>query len=164
MTRGTPRIRPPAVGANAINTVLIIYQLNVQYGHPSNGTRVVGTEGREVNRVHPGTFPSHGNNPKTLFTSYLTGHLECRPRSHPAARTTVPHMRVAPGSAAPRKDVPSMSIVMRNRQMLALVILAVLTLLMLALTLLATIWHINVLHMFSAFSSHIIPMATWGSG
>jgi len=55
-----------------------------------------------------------------------------------------------------------MSIVIRNRQMLALVILAVLTLLMLALTLLATIWHINVLHSISAFTGNFIPAASWG--
>ncbi len=54
-----------------------------------------------------------------------------------------------------------MSIVLRNKQMLALVVLALFAILLLTSVLLYTVWHINVLHTLSASMGHPLPMGMW---
>jgi hypothetical protein len=60
-----------------------------------------------------------------------------------------------------KKEQPHMSIALRNKQLLALVILAFLTVLAISFVLLSAVGHINILHMVGTLLS---PLYSYGRG
>ncbi len=77
-----------------------------------------------------------------------TFSLLCRPGLSPQAwRLRRPGLSLQAPEHTVRKEQPHMSIALRNKQLLALVILAFLTVLVISFVLLSAVGHVNVFHM-----------------